>query len=150
MRCPFCKNDDCKVLESRNSEDALRRRRECKKCKKRFTTYERVEATSVLVAKRDGRREQFNREKLRNGILRACEKRPISVTKIESALDYVEDQIKKRRSGEVSSKVIGELMMKRLKRLDKIAYIRFASVYMDFKDPEDFKAAIVDVMRKRK
>ncbi|MBR9700689.1 transcriptional repressor NrdR [Candidatus Woesearchaeota archaeon] len=149
MRCPFCKRDETRVLESRQTEGSLRRRRECKKCSRRFTTYERQEATNFLVVKSNSARQLFSREKLRRGILRACEKRPVSVDQIEKSLDKIEEQIKKRKSGEVSSKVLGELVMKQLKRLDKVAYIRFASVYLDFKDPEDFKDALREVLRRR-
>ena len=148
MRCPQCSRVETRVLESREAGDALRRRRECAKCGRRFTTYERVETTNLLVVKRDGTREQYDRAKLRSGILRAIQKRPVSSTQIERACDAVEEALKKARSGEVRSTRIGELVMQQLKRLDKIAYIRFASVYRDFKDPEDFEAAIQEVERK--
>jgi len=149
MKCPFCRKDT-KVLESRESDDSLRRRRECNDCGKRFTTYERVETTNLLVVKRNGEREQFSREKLRNGLLHACQKRPISNPQIDRLLDDVEEDCKKSRSGEVTSTKIGELVMRKLKRLDKVAYIRFASVYLDFKDPDDFKLATQDLKRKEK
>lgn len=135
------------MLESRESEDSLRRRRECEKCGKRFTTYERLEATNVLVVKRNGEREQFSREKIRNGIVRSCQKRPVSSVQIEKLVDDIEEELKKSRSGEVSSKRIGELLMQKLKKLDKVAYIRFASVYLDFKDPEDFAQAMKEVKK---
>jgi transcriptional repressor NrdR len=149
MKCPFCKRGETKVLESRESEDSLRRRRECVKCAKRFTTYERVETTNILVVKRSGDREQFNREKLHNGVLRACEKRPVSSAQIEQLLDEVEEECKKSRTGEVTSTRIGEIIMQKLKKLDKVAYIRFASVYLDFKDPEDFEAATRELVKTR-
>ena len=149
MHCPFCKKDDTKVLESRTTLESMRRRRECKKCAKRFTTYERVEATNIMVVKRDGRREHFNREKLKNGLMKACQKRPVSVGQVEKAIDYIETQLTKRRSGEVTTKALGQLVMARLKRIDKVAYIRFASIYRDFKDPEDFESALQEVLRKR-
>ena len=149
MRCPFCKRSQTKVLESRQGEDTLRRRRECKKCGKRYTTYERQETTNVLVVKNSGGREQYDPEKIRTGIRRACEKRPVSSDQIEKIITRIEDHIKKSRSGEVSSKKIGELIMKGLKRIDKVAYIRFASVYLDFKDPEDFNNALKELVKKR-
>ncbi len=149
MRCPACSRDATRVLESRQTDDALRRRRECGSCGRRFTTYERVETTNLLVVKRSGARQQYERAKLRAGILRACEKRPVSSEQIERACDTVEDALKKSKTGEIASTRVGELVMRELKRIDKIAYIRFASVYLDFKDPEDFEAAIQDVERKR-
>ncbi len=147
MRCPFCKKDT-KVLESRESENSLRRRRECEKCAKRFTTYERVETTNLLVIKRGGEREQFSRDKIRSGVLRSCQKREVSHDQIERMIDEIEEDLKKSRSGEVTSTRIGEIVMRKLKRIDKVAYIRFASVYLDFKDPEDFEAAMKEVMKK--
>lgn len=148
MQCPSC-GKGTRVLESRESEGSLRRRRECVECERRFTTYERLETTNLLVVKRNGVRQQFDRAKLRAGLLRACEKRPVSSDAIDKACDEIEEQLKKNRAGEVASTKIGELVMKRLKNLDKIAYIRFASVYRDFKDPEDFEEAIQEVERKR-
>ncbi len=145
MKCLFCKRGDTRVLESRQSEDSLRRRRECEKCGKRFTTYERIEATNILVIKRSGARQLFSREKLRTGILHACEKRSVSAEQVERLIDRIEEQVRKQRSGEISSERIGELAMRELKRLDKVAYIRFASVYLDFKDPEDFAKALAQV-----
>lgn len=148
MKCPFCRKSDTKVLESREAENSLRRRRECEKCGKRFTTYERIETTNLLVIKRNGAREQYSREKLSNGIKHSTEKRPISSAQFERLIDDIEEELKKSRSGEVTSKRIGELVMQKLKKLDKIAYIRFASVYLDFKDPEDFEAAMKEVRKK--
>jgi transcriptional repressor NrdR len=147
MKCPFCKKET-KVLESRESDESLRRRRECVRCGRRFTTYERIETTNILVVKRNGDREQFNREKLHNGILRACQKRPVSSVQIAKLLDDVEEECKKSRSGEVASTRIGELVMQKLKKIDKVAYIRFASVYLDFKDPEDFEQAMKEVAKR--
>jgi transcriptional repressor NrdR len=149
MRCPYCAKDETRVLESRQTKDALRRRRECGKCGRRFTTYERLETTNLLVVKRNGAREQYDRAKLRSGIIKACQKRPVSSSAIEHACDGVEDALKKARTGEIASTRVGELVMQQLKRLDKVAYIRFASVYRDFKDPEDFEAAVQEVERKR-
>lgn len=150
MQCVFCKKGDTRVLESRQSDVSLRRRRECKKCGKRFTTYERMEATNVLVVKRSGARQLFSRDKIRRGLLRACEKRPVSAEQVEKLLDRVEEKIKKRRSGEIKSERLGEMVMRELKRLDKVAYIRFASVYLDFKDPEDFSEALLEIQRRKK
>ena len=149
MKCPFCKKTDTKVLESRDAEGALRRRRECIKCDKRFTTYERMEATNLFVVKRNGSRQQYNREKLRNGIMRACEKRPISSVQIDKMIEEIESELRTVRASEVPSTKIGELVMRHLKHVDKIAYIRFASVYLDFKDPEDFEAATRELMKKK-
>jgi transcriptional repressor NrdR len=148
VKCPFCKKSDTKVLESRESENSLRRRRECEKCGKRFTTYERIETTNILVVKRNGVREQYSRDKLRNGIMHSTEKRPISSVQFEKLVDDIEEELKKSRTGEVTSKRVGELVMQKLKKLDKVAYIRFASVYLDFKDPEDFEEAMKEVRRK--
>lgn len=150
MQCAFCKKGPTRVLESRQTGVSFRRRRECKKCGKRFTTYERVEATNVFVVKRSGARQLFSREKLRKGIMRACEKRRVSAQQIERMLDRVEEQVKQRRSGEIPSGRLGDIVMRHLKRLDKVAYIRFASVYLDFKDPEDFEEALKNVQRRRK
>ena len=147
MKCPYCKKADTRVLESRDAEGSLRRRRECEKCAKRFTTYERIESTNVLIIKKNGDRQQFNREKLRNGILRSTEKRPVSSAQVDKLIDDVQEEIGKSKTGEVQSTKIGELTMQKLKRLDKVAYIRFASVYLDFKDPEDFQTAMKDVKK---
>jgi len=148
MKCPYCKKDT-RVLESRESEGALRRRRECEKCGKRFTTYERVETTNLLVIKKNGDRQQFSREKLRAGIFHSTEKRPVSMAQVDKMLDDIEEELKRGRGSEVTSKHIGELVMQRLKRIDKVAYIRFASVYLDFKDPEDFETAMRDVVKRK-
>ena len=124
MKCPYCLTNT-KVLDKRESKDATRRRRECLKCKKRFTTYERVE-THLVVIKKDGRREPYIRDKIKNGILKACEKRPISQEKIDKCVSEIEEQIKNLGKNEIQSKIIGETIIKKLKKLDKIAYIRFA------------------------
>jgi transcriptional repressor NrdR len=141
MRCPFCRNPETKVLDKRETEDlqVTRRRRECLKCKKRFTTYERTETLDLFVVKKDGRREQFNSEKLKNGILKACEKRPISIEEIERTIDSIEAELKAKNKKEILSKEIGELIMRKLKKLDKVAYIRFASVYREFQDLSSFR-----------
>lgn len=132
------------MVETRESEDfsATRRRRECIKCKKRFTTYERVENIPLLVIKKDGRREQFLREKLREGIVKACQKRPISMDLIENLVDEIERELRGRQTSEISSKTIGNLVLRKLKKVDKVAYLRFASVYLDFSDLSDFEEMI--------
>ena len=128
--------------------ETTRRRRECLKCNKRFTTYERIEEADIIVVKKDGRRERFERKKLLDGILKACEKRSIPLEKIEKLIDEVESDLRKRDSVEVESKVIGELAMKKLKTLDKVAYIRFASVYREFEDIERFEEEVEKLMKK--
>lgn len=144
MRCIYCFGKT-KVLDKRESvEGAIRRRRECKKCKKRFTTYERVD-TKLMVIKKDGRREPFNREKIKIGIEKACEKRPISQEKIDQVVTEIEALVRSYHKPEIASKVIGEIVIKKLKKLDKVAYIRFASVYREFKDVEEFKKAIKEL-----
>lgn len=141
MFCTFCKNSDTEVIETRLSDDGttIRRRRQCPKCKKRFTTYERIEELPLLVIKRDGRRERFSREKLRGGILKSCEKTAVTAKQIEKIINDIESELKQRDSTEVESGVIGNLVAKYLKKLDKIAYIRFASVFRRFVDLEDFE-----------
>jgi len=140
MRCPFCENEEDKVIDSRPSQDgrSVRRRRECEKCGKRFTTYEYIENVSLTVAKNDGRREYFDRQKLQRGIELACNKRPISLKKITSLVDEIEEELQGLSKKEVTSKEIGELVMKKLKSLDEVAYVRFASVYHKFKDINEF------------
>ena len=145
MKCIFC-GGETKVTDKRDSEAETRRRRECLKCKKRFTTYERAEEPNFIVIKKDKRREPFSREKLQAGILRACEKRPIETEKIDKVINEIERKLRNKLKGkEVSSSEIGEIVMKELKKLDKVAYIRFASVYQDFKDVKDFKREIKEV-----
>jgi transcriptional repressor NrdR len=145
MKCPYCLTNT-KVLDKRESKDATRRRRECLKCKKRFTTYERIE-THLVVIKKDGRREPYIRDKIKNGILKACEKRPISQEKIDKCVSEIEEQIKNLGKNEIQSKIIGETIIKKLKKLDKIAYIRFASVYLEFKDVDEFNEKIKELKR---
>lgn len=144
MRCPFCSVDNDKVVDSRSSSDGgvVRRRRECIACGKRFTTYERIEETPLRVVKKDGSRAPFDREKIRHGIQRACEKRPVSAAQIEQVVQDIEDDVSKRYDREVPTRVIGELIMEKLKAIDSVAYVRFASVYREFKDLEDFVAAV--------
>jgi len=140
MKCPFCENLEDKVLESREIDDgkAIRRRRECEACRERFTSYERVEEKPLLVIKRDGRREQFSRDKITAGIMRACEKRPVSVDQVDQMIDEIEKEIHREEGREVMSSKIGELVMAKLHAADKIAYVRFASVYRKFEDISEF------------
>jgi len=140
MRCPYCGSKKDNVIDSRVSKNgsSVRRRRQCLKCKRRFTTYEYVEMLPLMVIKKDGRREPFTREKLMNGIIVACEKRPVSIKQIEKLVDDIEKALEKRQSMEVGSKEIGELVMKGLHSLDEIAYVRFASVYRQFRDVGQF------------
>jgi len=152
MRCPFCGYKEDKVVDSRATaeESAVRRRRECLKCGKRFTTYEYIEEISLLVIKKDGRREPFDRKKILAGIIRACEKRPVSVEKMEDIVTQVERSIQKKSDREVSSNRIGELLMEKLKLIDDVAYVRFASVYRQFKDVGQFMVELKDILGKDK
>lgn len=140
MRCPYCQEFESRVLDSRSSEDgsSIRRRRECNYCKKRFTTYERVEERPLLVIKKNGEREQFDREKLLSGITRACEKRPVSMEKIEKIVVEIERELRDAYDREVNSLIIGEKVMDKLQDLDEVAYVRFASVYRQFTDLNSF------------
>ncbi|OGG00962.1 transcriptional regulator NrdR [Candidatus Gottesmanbacteria bacterium RBG_16_38_7b] len=141
MRCPFCDHQDTEVVETRDSEDlsTISRRRECIKCTKRFTTYERVERVPLIVIKKDGRKEQFDRDKLKHGILKSCEKTIVGIEDIEKIVDDVEKELRSLDTIEVESKKIGQLVAQKLKKIDKIAYIRFASVFRRFVDLEDFE-----------
>ncbi|OGG03921.1 transcriptional regulator NrdR [Candidatus Gottesmanbacteria bacterium RBG_16_37_8] len=141
MRCPFCDHQDTEVVETRDSEDlaTIRRRRECTKCTKRFTTYERVERIPLIVIKKDGRKEQFDRDKLKHGILKSCEKTIVGIEDIESIVEEVDKELRSLDTIEVDSKKIGQLVAQKLKKIDKIAYIRFASVFRRFVDLEDFE-----------
>lgn len=140
MRCPFCDNDESKVLESRSADEgsSIRRRRECINCSKRFTTYERLEERPFLVIKSDGKRETFDMNKILRGIVRAMEKRPVSIDDINQAVLEIEAQAKAAYEKEIPSAAIGELVMDKLKQMDEVAYVRFASVYRQFKDVQDF------------
>jgi transcriptional repressor NrdR len=140
MRCPFCSHTDAKVVDSRSSKDgeAIRRRRECLKCGRRYTTYERIEEVAQMVIKKDGRREPFDRWKLKAGILKAIEKRPVSLEQVEAMIDEVERTLFGTTEHEVTTAAIGESIMKKLKTLDEVAYVRFASVYRQFKDLNEF------------
>ncbi|HAJ56286.1 MAG TPA: transcriptional regulator NrdR [Candidatus Omnitrophica bacterium] len=150
MKCPFCGHADDKVIDSRASSEgsAVRRRRECLKCGRRFTTYEVVEEMSLLVVKKDGRRQPFDRKKILGGIQKACEKRPISSESIEELVSNIEREIYKRHDREVSSENIGELIMDKLAALDEVAYVRFASVYRQFKDVNQFMSELKGLLKK--
>ncbi|MGA8232634.1 MAG: transcriptional regulator NrdR, partial [Candidatus Acidiferrales bacterium] len=142
MKCPFCGHLDDKVVDSREgrSGDLIRRRRECLKCERRFTTYERIDEIPYMVIKKDGRREKFERQKLLQGLLKACEKRPVPTVKLEAIVDEAEQFVSDTTKRERTTEEVGEMIMSRLKKLDKVAYVRFASVYLDFKDVKEFMA----------
>lgn len=144
MKCPYCGSRETEVVETRDSEDleTIRRRRACIKCEKRFTTYERVENVNLVVLKKDGKREQFDRDKLKNGILRSCEKTSVTVDDVERIVTEIERELRGGESVEVESKKIGQLVSIKLKKLDKIAYIRFSSVFKRFVDVEDFEKEV--------
>ena len=150
MKCPFCRHPKTRVVDKRNLEglDTIRRRRECLSCGRRFSTYERIEWTGVSVIKKDGRRESFDRDKLLAGLLKACEKRPISREEIEKRVSGIEAELYNYGSREVPAQVIGELVMDRLKDLDKVAYIRFASVYREFTDLKSFEKELKTLKKK--
>lgn len=151
MRCPFCDNEDTKVIDSRPIDDgkAIRRRRECEKCVKRFTTYEKVETTILMIIKKDGSRQAFDRDKLMNGIIKACEKRPVALADIERVVDSIERGLNNMMEKEVKSTFLGELVMEQLKDLDEVAYVRFASVYRSFKDVNTFIKEIEALVGKK-
>ena len=152
MRCPYCGEAKDKVVDSRESGsgDAIRRRRECLACGRRFTSYERIEEIPYLVIKKDGRREAFDRAKLTAGLHRACEKRPVSARAIETLLDEIEQMIQDSPEREVEARLIGERVMERLRDLDKVAYVRFASVYRQFEDVQEFMTELRDLLETRK
>jgi transcriptional repressor NrdR len=152
MRCPFCSHVKDKVVDSRESGsgDAIRRRRECLACGRRFTSYERIEEIPYLVIKKDGRREVFDRSKLLVGLHRACEKRPVSAKALTRLVDEIEQMVQDSADRELAANVIGEKVMERLKALDKVAYVRFASVYRQFEDAQEFMAELRDLLETRK
>ncbi len=152
MKCPFCSNVENKVIDSRISKDssAIRRRRECLACGKRFTTYEFVEEVLPMVVKKDGRRESFDRGKIRAGLKKACEKRPISMDVIENVLERIEHACQELQLKEIPTSIIGEKIMEELHNLDGVAYVRFASVYREFKDPNEFLDKLKDFLSKEK
>jgi transcriptional repressor NrdR len=149
MKCPFCGFVEDKVVDSRESKEgeSIRRRRECLKCEKRFTTYERIDEIPYMVVKKDGRREKFERQKVLAGVLRACEKRPVAMGKMEQIVNEVESFVIDSAERERKTSEIGEMIMQRLKKLDKVAYVRFASVYMDFKDVKEFMTELKDLLK---
>lgn len=152
MKCPFCRESGNRVIDSRLSKDGnmVRRRRECLKCTRRFTTYERVEETMPLVVKKDGRRESYDRMKIINGLKRACEKRPVSINTIEAIADRIERGLQERGDKEVPSSIIGESAMRELHDIDQVAYVRFASVYRSFKDISEFMVELEELLKERK
>lgn len=142
MKCPYCQGNDTRVIDTREASEGVRRRRECKGCRKRFTTYEHVAPSKPMVVKRDGRREEFNRAKLLVGVRKACTKRPIAVEEVERLVNEVEARVLARKRGEVKSRVIGDMVMEKLKELDEVAYIRFASVYLPLDDLNAMKREV--------
>ena len=139
MQCPYCNYKESKVVDSRHTDsNSIRRRRERESCKKRYTTYETIETTPVMVVKKDNTREYFDREKIKNGLIKSCEKRPVSIDQIESVISYIENQINKNYMTEVETRLIGEMIMDKLKDIDEVSYVRFASVYRQFKDINTF------------
>src|ERR1700734_3163535 len=151
MTCPFCGHMEDRVIDSRESRegDSVRRRRQCVACEKRFTTYERIDEVPYMVIKKDGRREKFDRQKVLGGLLKACEKRPISMARLSEMVNRVESQVSDSPDREISTTEIGEYLMEHLKNLDKIAYVRFASVYRDFQDEEAFFNELKALMRQK-
>ena len=148
MRCPFCGHVEEKVVDSREAKigDTIRRRRQCEKCRRRFTTYERIDEIPYMVVKKDGRREKFDRQKVLNGLLRACEKRPVPMGKLEQIVNDAEGLVVDSPERERKASEIGELIMNRLKHIDKVAYVRFASVYLDFKDVREFMEELKELL----
>lgn len=153
MQCPYCECKESKVLDSRHIDSgdygSIRRRRECEGCNQRFTTYERIEMAPVMVVKKDGRRELFDRDKIKYGLARSCEKRPVPVAKIEEMVEIICSEIRKMNVDEIESSKIGELLMEKLKNLDEIAYVRFASVYRQFKDINTFVNELEEILKER-
>jgi transcriptional repressor NrdR len=151
MKCPFCGHLQDKVVDSRESKegDAIRRRRQCLACQRRFTSYERIDEIPYMVVKKDGRRERFDRQKVLAGVLKACEKRPVSMIQLETIADKAETMVQESSEREVTTRSIGEMIMNELKSLDKVAYVRFASVYLDFKDVQEFMIELKDLLTSR-
>ena len=149
MKCPFCGHLQDRVVDSRESRegDAIRRRRECLGCNRRFTSYERIDEIPYMVIKKDGRREEFDRQKIMSGLLKACEKRPVSVMQLETIVNEFESFVQETNERERSTQEIGEMLMERLRKLDKVAYVRFASVYLDFKDIKEFMAELRELLK---
>ncbi len=151
MKCPFCEHTETKVIDSRHTEEghAIRRRRECDKCSKRFTTYEKIEEMTLMVVKKDGRREPFDRTKVLSGIIKACEKRPVAMADIERVVNDIERGLNNLMEKEIPSSFVGELIMDKLKELDEVAYVRFASVYRQFTDVNTFVAEVEKLLSKK-
>jgi transcriptional repressor NrdR len=151
MKCPFCGHLQDKVVDSRESKEgeAIRRRRQCLACHRRFTSYERIDEIPYMVVKKDGRRERFDRQKVLAGLLKACEKRPVSMIQLETIADKAEVMVQESSEREASTRSIGEMIMNELKNLDKVAYVRFASVYLDFKDVQEFMTELKDLLKSR-
>lgn len=151
LKCPFCGFIESKVVDSRHTEEqaAIRRRRECEKCGKRFTTYEKIEEVPLIIVKKDGSREIYQRSKLINGLLKACEKRPVSINQLEELVDSIEKELYNTMEKEIESKIVGEMIMQRLKKLDDVAYVRFASVYRQFKDINTFIEELNKLLNER-
>ena len=149
MKCPFCAHQDTAVLESRVADDgqSLRRRRECAKCGRRFTTFERVEGPTVFVIKRDGSRQPFNREKIVTGVVKSFDKRPVSIDQVTALADEVEREVRRKEVSEISSKAIGRMVLRRLKNIDKVAWLRFASVYLELSDVNEFEKLIEKITK---
>jgi transcriptional repressor NrdR len=151
VKCPFCSHVEDKVIDSREARtgELIRRRRECLKCRRRFTTYERIDEIPYMVIKKDGRRERFDRQKILQGLLKACEKRPVATAKLEAIVEEVERFVHEAKERERNTTEVGGLLMSRLKKLDKVAYVRFASVYLDFKDVKEFMAELKGLLKDR-
>jgi transcriptional repressor NrdR len=151
MRCPFCGHVESKVIDSRESKKgvSIRRRRECLACQRRFTTYEKIEEIPYMIVKKDGSRQLFDRQKLLRGMLRACEKRPITVAKLDEIIEEIEAKLQERPDKELKAAEIGQFVMDRLKTLDKVAYVRFASVYREFRDVMEFKQELEDLLKEK-
>ena len=151
MRCPFCDHSESKVIDSRESKNgfSIRRRRECLQCERRYTTYEKIEEIHYMVVKKDGKRQRFDSQKLLQGLLKACEKRPVPVSKLEEIVEEIEANLQDRADKEIAASEIGQLVMERLKALDKVAYVRFASVYREFKDVLEFKKELEVLLKER-
>ena len=145
MQCPYCLTEDTKVLETRENDNSTRRRRECLKCEKRFTTYERVESLDITVIKKNGSKESFDREKFKRSLLKACEKRPVTLEVIDKNVDKLETKLRSLNSTEINSKFLGQIAMRALKTIDNVAYIRFASIYKEFEDVGDYEKEIIKI-----
>ena len=150
MQCPYCNYKESKVVDSRHTDsNSIRRRRECESCKKRFTTYEIIETTPIMVVKKDNSREVFDREKIKRGIIKSCEKRPVSIEQIESIISYIENEINKDYKSEINTDKIGEMVMDKLKDIDEVSYVRFASVYRQFKDINTLVSELKNILMEK-